>query len=157
MTNYEIELVDLREQPAAVVRGSVTQDTIPAFLGEAFGAVMAAVAGQGNAVAGPPFARWRPTDTGFDAEAGFPCKVPLTPSGRVEPTVLPGTWATRVLHVGDYAGVAGAYQAAERWIVENGYVATGSPWESYLDEPDVAEPRTLVFQPCTEAKQRRSG
>lgn len=152
MSNYEIELVDLQEQPAAVVRGSVAGEDLPEFLGKAFGEVMGALTEQGNIPAGPPFGRYRPTETGFDVEAGFPCKVPVTASGRVEPTVLPGTRATRVLHVGSYARVAEAYVAAESWMTDNGYVSAGAPWESYLDGPDVAEPRTQVIHPCTEAE-----
>ena len=29
--------------------------------------------------------------------------------------------------------------------------AAGAPWESYIDGPEVAEPRTLVYLPCKPA------
>ena len=67
------------------------------------------------------------------------------------PATLPGGHAARVLHQGPYDGVAGAYEAAEKWVVENGLRPSDAPWECYLDGPDVAEPRTEVFLPCVEA------
>ena len=30
---------------------------------------------------------------------------------------------------------------------------TGQPWESYLDEPDTAEPRTQVYLLCAQASE----
>jgi effector-binding domain-containing protein len=56
------------------------------------------------------------------------------------------------MHVGDYAGLGAAYEAATAWLTDNGYVVTGEPWECYLDGPEVPEPRTEVFIPCTEAR-----
>jgi effector-binding domain-containing protein len=53
-----------------------------------------------------------------------------------------------VLYQGDYAGVGSAYEAVERWLAEHGYVSAGTPWESYLDGPEVAQPRTVVQVPC---------
>ena len=71
-------------------------------------------------------------------------------SGDLEPSTLPGGRAARVLHRGSYAELAGAYQAAERWIQENAMRQDGDAWEVYLDDPSVAEPRTEVFVPCTD-------
>ena len=42
----------------------------------------------------------------------------------------------------------GAFDVVAEWIGANGYVSAGEPWESYLDGPEVAEPRTLVRFPC---------
>ena len=49
-----------------------------------------------------------------------------------------------VMNVGPYDSVPPAYFAIEQWMSDNGHVAGGRPWESYLDGPDVPEPRTLV-------------
>jgi effector-binding domain-containing protein len=57
----------------------------------------------------------------------------------------------RTVHRGAYDELGLTYEALEKWVVENGYRVTGAPWESYLDEPDVAEPRTEVYLPCVEA------
>ena len=148
MITYDVELVDLPVQPVAVVRGHVTQADIPAFLGQAFAEVLEALAGQGAAAAGPPFGRFIPAGDGFDVEAGFPATTNVRPTGRVEACQLPGGPTARVLHRGDYGGVASAYEAAAQWVTAHGYVAVEPPWESYLDGPEVAEPRTLVHLPC---------
>ena len=151
---YEVEMVDLQEQPTAVVRGRVPRDGIAAFVGHAFGAVMAAVAQQGRQVAGAPYARYlRMDDEGWDVEAGFPVRQAVAPAGEVQPSTLPGGRTARTLHVGDYAALGGAYDALKGWVVDNGYVPDGEPWECYLDEPGVPEPRTEVFMPCADSRR----
>lgn len=145
---YEVELVQLQTQPAAVVRGHVTVADIPAFIGNAFGEVIQTLSGQGLAPAGPPFARYHPSGDGFDVEAGFPASGMVHTAGRVIACELPGGPTARVLHRGDYGGVAAAYDAASEWVTAHGYVESGAPWECYLDGPEVAEPRTLVCLPC---------
>lgn len=149
---YTVTRAELPEQAVAVLRGHVTHDGIGPFLGHAFGAVAQALAAQGAGPCGMPFARYRPGDDGgWDVEAGFPVETPVTAAGDVVPATLPGGHAARVLYRGPYDGVAAAYEAAEKWVLENGYRPSDAPWECYLDEPDVAEPRTEVFMPCVEA------
>ena len=145
---YQIEHVELSEQAAAVVRGHVAHDQIGDFLGGVFGEVMGVISTQGLAPAGPPFGRYMPTADGFDIEAGFPTTGPVTPTGRVEASALPGGHTLQILHQGPYDAVAAAYQAAESWLGENGWKSTSAPWEAYLDGPEVAQPRTLVSFPC---------
>ena len=144
----EVTLVELEEQRTAVVRGRVPHDGIADFLGGAFGAVMGAVAAGEAHVVGPPFARYRPTpDSGWEIEAGFPVDAPVEGSG-VESDRLPGGRAVQVMHRGSYDSVAVTWQQAEAWMAEQGYASTDAPWESYLDGPDVPEPRTLIVMPC---------
>jgi effector-binding domain-containing protein len=149
----EIELVDLQEQPAAVVRGHVKVSGIREFLGAAFGEVLELVTRQQVGLAGAPFGRYQPTkDGGFDVEAGFPVHGEVRPEGRVVGTSLPGGRAGRILHVGSYDTVAGSYGTLTDWLIDNGYVVAGTPWECYLDGPEVPEPRTEIFVPCHEAR-----
>ena len=148
---YEVELVELQAQPVAVVRGHVLEEDVPAFLGGTFADVLERLADQGLAPVGPPFGRYVPAGDGFDVEAGFPATGAVTPAGRVEAGELSGGPAARVLHRGDYRGVAAAYQAVVGWAAAHGYRATAPPWESYLDGPEVAEPRTVVYLPCVRA------
>jgi effector-binding domain-containing protein len=144
--DYEIEVIELEPQDTAVFRGHVAHSGIGDFLGLAFRQVMGAL---GVApVAGPPFARYDMTDDGFDVEGGFPVAAPFPGSGQVEGSTLPGGPAAKTMHVGSYMGLGAAYSALEEWLGANGYEATGSPWETYLDDPEVPEPRTLVFCPC---------
>ena len=67
----DVELVELEPQPVAVVRGHVTVDGIPGFLGEAYDEVIRALTAQGHKPAGPPFGRYERTDSGFFVVAGF--------------------------------------------------------------------------------------
>jgi effector-binding domain-containing protein len=143
---FHIERLEV--QPAAVVRAHVAFDGIPAFLAGAYAEVLDVVATQVVAVAGPPFARYAMSDRGFDVEAGFPTRSPVAPTGRVEAGELPGGPAIVVLHRGPYDDVAGDYRAGQEWLAANRWTATGTPWEVYLDGPEVAEPRTLVYMPC---------
>lgn len=153
MLTYDVELVELQAQQAAVVCGHVTVGEIPGFLGEAFGEVIGTLSAQGLAPAGPPFGRFVPVGDGFDVEAGFPATGRVTQSGRVEPSELPGGQAARVMHRGGYEEIAGAYQALAEWVRQHGFVATAAPWETYLDGPEVAQPRTLVCLPCRRNEQ----
>jgi effector-binding domain-containing protein len=154
---YEMQFVDLQSQHAAVVRAHVTLDEMPEFLGGAFGEVIRVLDQQGLHPTGAPFGRYglpdgTPEGAAFDAEVGFPCNDVVKPEGRVEACELPGGRVVRTMHVGPYGDVGAAYEAAMAWMTDEGYVLEGAPWECYLDGPEVAEPRTEVFIPCTPAR-----
>lgn len=152
---YETSLADLQEQHLALVRGHISAEQISAFLGTAFAEVPVVAARQELALTGPPFARYRFADDGtLFIEAGFPVSGVVTADGRVEPAVLPGGPVARTLHVGSYDTVAKAYEATESYLTDLGYEAAGPAWESYLDDPDVALPRTEVFMPCRPVRPR---
>lgn len=146
---YEIQLTDLSPQPAAVVRAHVAPPELPEFLGHAFEEVLAVVDEQGRTPAGPPFGRYVADEQGFEATVGFPVDGPVSASGRVAPDELPGGTVATTLHTGPYAEVGAAYDAATGWVAEHGLTASGTPWESYLDDPDVPLPRTEVHLPCS--------
>jgi effector-binding domain-containing protein len=144
----DVELVELESQPVAVVRAHVSVDGIPGFLGEAYGEVMRVLNAQGLQPTGPPFGRYERKEGGFSVVAGFPTRTPITAVGHVEADSLPGGPAASLLYRGDYAGIAAAYEAALNWLSDHGYQEVGRPWESYLDGPEVAEPRTILRIPC---------
>ncbi len=135
----------------ATLSATVAHDQVGEFVGRALGEVMAALLAQGRQPSGMPFARYDLVDEGFAIEAGFPCDGPIEPVGDVHPSDLPGGEVVTTMHVGPYQEVAGAYRALEAWMAENGYQPMGAPWESYLDGPEVAEPRTIVTWPCRKA------
>jgi effector-binding domain-containing protein len=126
----------------------VAVNRIPAFLARAYADVLAVLAAQGLRPSGPPFARYGMGDRTFDVEAGFPTTAPVAPSGRVEASELPGGPALVILHRGPYDDVALDLRAGQEWLAANRWIATGDPWEAYLDGPEVAEPRTVVYLPC---------
>jgi effector-binding domain-containing protein len=142
----------LQVQTVAVIRAHLAVDGIPAFLARTFAEVRTVLDAQGIEVAGPPFARFGMSGHGFDVEAGLPSSAPVRPTGSVEAAELPGGPAIVILHHGSYDDVASGYRAAQKWLAANRWTATGAPWESYLDGPEVAEPRTLVYVPCRAAE-----
>jgi effector-binding domain-containing protein len=147
MSISDISRAELPEQHVAVVEASVAHDGIAQFIGGAFQEVATVVAQQGLQFAGPPFARYRMDEGDWEVEAGFPVSAPVRPEGRVRPGTLPGGSVARVVYRGPYQGLAEAYEALERSVRDSGDHMAGPPWEAYLDEPDVAEPRTEVFAP----------
>ena len=152
MLTYQVELIELPEQPVAVVHGRIEVSEVAGFLGAAFAEVFRVVGAQGLAPAGPPFGRFHPMNGTFDVEAGVPVTRAITPAGRVAPGVLLGGPVATVVHRGDYGAIGPAYQALSRWVDEHGYETVGRPWESYLDGPGVPEPRTAVYLPCRRRK-----
>lgn len=145
---HEITEVDLPEQPTAVVRDRALPATISEVLGRSFGSVARAAAVQGRQLTGPPFARYHTMDeSGWELEAGFPVDAPVVADGEVEPSTLPACRAARLVHTGPYDTVGEAWGEASAWLAEHGHVATEAPWESYLDEPGVEQPRTLIVMP----------
>jgi effector-binding domain-containing protein len=148
MTTGPIDLTELAPTPAAVVRGHVGGPQLADFLSAAFTDVVRLLAQQHRSPVGPPFARFVPMADGFDVEAGFPASAPIDSGGAVQPSELPGGPAVTAVHQGSYETVGDTYDSVAEWMTEHGYRSAGSPWESYLDEPGVAEPRTLVTFPC---------
>ncbi len=144
---YDIEVVDRAHEHTAVVCGQVPQGEVGAFIGQAFGEVLAVIGGE-TGVSGPPFCRIDMAGEQFALEVGFPVPTEITESGRVVNSSLPGGQAATTTNVGPYESVAPAYFAIEQWLAEHGYVGTGAPWETYLDGPEVAQPRTIVTWPC---------
>ncbi|NKZ91095.1 transcriptional regulator [Rhodococcus hoagii] len=153
--NYDIRFQDRDEQPAAVVAGDVTVDRIADFIGAAFREVVAAAERSGTALAGPPFARYRPLPGGvWNVEAGFPLDREIAPDGRVEPAALPAGPVVTTVHAGGYDTVEPAYIALTSWITEHGYLTVGEAWECYLDGPNVPDPRTEIVMPVTRPDAR---
>lgn len=148
MLTYQVELVELPEQPVAVVRGGrIEVSEVSDFIRAAFAEVFRTIGAQRVEAAGPPFGRFHPMAGTLDAEAGVPVSRAITPTGRVGAGVLLGGPTATVLHRGAYGAVGAAYQALSRWVEEHGYETVGRPWESYLDGPEVPEPRTAVYLP----------
>lgn len=152
---YQIVPADLQEQQVACLHARVPQGGIAAFLAAAFSKVPEEVAQRGLRPVGPPYARYSFQDDGsIDVEAGFPVSATMTRTGDVEPGTLPGGHVVTTVHVGAYDRVGDAYDALETYLVNNGYEPVGAAWESYLDDPDVPEPRTKVYLPAKKMSRR---
>lgn len=145
---YEINVEQLGEQHAAAVVKQVPIAQIGAFIGEAFGLVMAELAAQRITPSGPPFARYDMRGSVFEVTAGFPTPLPIASRDRVIATNLPAGTVATTMHVGAYDAVKDAYDAVMEWLPTQSLRPTGDPWEVYLDGPEVMNPRTVVFVPC---------
>lgn len=148
-----IEIVELEEQPAAVVRATLPFAELGGFFSRAFEAVLATLATQGVAPAGPPFAYY-PGMVGDTVEvaAGFPTELPVDPSGEVVALTLPGGRAALTTHVGPYETMgATTYPELPAWMAAEGLEPASGSWEVYLtgptNEPDPATWRTRIVWP----------
>ena len=147
MTTGLIEMAEHQPQRVAVVHGQVGNAEFDDFLARAFGEVRALLADQHRTAAGPPFARYRATGRGMDVEAGLPVDDGVRPAGRVTVETLPGGAMVTAPHQGDHGTVGFTYETLLEWLAGNNCVATGDPWESYVDLPG-ASPVTVVTVPC---------
>ena len=147
-----MRILDLEEQPTAVVGEQVAKDGLSDFFDHAFTTVMAVTGRQGLAVTGPPFALYRgmPAET-LDVEAGFPTASVVEAEADVRPGVIPACRAIEALHVGSYDTLSQTYDTVLEWAGEQGLQQAGPMWEQYLTEPsadsDPATWRTRVFVP----------
>lgn len=143
---YEVEVIERQAEDTAVIRGRAAHGAVGAFIPEALGELFGSLGT--DPIVGPPFCRIDMRDEEFLLEVGFPVERTVEASGRIEPSELPGGLVATVVNVGPYETVARAYWAIEAWLKEHHYEPTGAPWESYLDGPEVQNPRTLVCMPC---------
>lgn len=90
-------------------------------------------------------------DRRFEVEAGFPVTAPITASGEVHPSALPGGPVATTIHIGPYDEMEPAYRALAEWIAEHGGEPAGDAWENYfsgpVSQPDPATWRTEIVQP----------
>ena len=146
----DVKIVELQEQPTAVIREQVAMTALPEFFGRAFAAVSAALEAQGVQPAGPPFALYRgmPTET-VDVEAGFPVSTTIPAANGVQAGIMPACRAVQAMHVGSYDTLGTAYDAVKQRMREEGLEASEDMWEYYLSDPstDPATWRTLVVWP----------
>jgi len=146
------EIVATAEQPTAVIALCVPRAGIERHMGPAIAEVLAALAAQGVAPAGPVFTRHarRPSDT-FDFEVGVPVAAAVTPAGRVVMSRLPACRVARCEYRGGYEGLGAAWGALIGWISAQGLAQQESLWECYLAGPesgaDPAAWRTQLNRP----------
>lgn len=145
-----MRIVELQEQPTAVVREQVAMNALPEFFGRAFAAVSAAMEAQRVQPAGPPFALYHgmPTEI-VDVEAGFPVSTTVAAVNGVRAGILPACRAVQAMHVGSYDTLDTTYEAVKQRMHEEGVKASEDMWEYYLSDQstDPATWRTLVVWP----------
>src|SRR5262245_56699429 len=101
------QIVQTSAQFAAVIRITVPRLEIRNVMGPSRAQLMAAVAAQGIAPAGPWFTHHLRMDPDiFDFEICVPVNTPVTATGRVMPSQLPAATVARTVYHGDYEGLS---------------------------------------------------
>lgn len=149
----QVEVQEFPGMRVLVLERTIERDGIGAFLGEAFAATAAALAAAGAQPAGPPVARYDMVDDRFVVQAGFPVApgFPAPGSDGLQVDEFGAGPAASLLVQGPYELLPQAYERVSAWLGEHGYQPDGRPWEQYLDGPQVAQPRTVVWWPCARA------
>jgi effector-binding domain-containing protein len=149
------EITQTAAQLAAVIRLTIPREEIRNVMGPGMGELMAAVAAQGIAPAGPLFSHHLRMDPNiFDFEIGVPVTSPVAAAGRVQPGELPATKVARTVYHGPYEGLGDAWGEFSAWIAAEGHAPAADLWECYVSgpesSPDPANWRTELNRPLTD-------
>lgn len=139
-------------QLTATIHLTIPRDQIQQVMGPAIGEVMAALAAQGIAPAGPVFSHHFHMDPAtFDFEVGVPVPSPVKAVGRVQPSQLPAAKVARTIYRGPYEGLGPAWGEFCAWIKTQKLATTPNLWEFYAQgpesSPDPATWQTELNQP----------
>jgi effector-binding domain-containing protein len=131
------QIVQTADQRTAVIRLTIPREEIQKVMGPGISELMAAVAAQGIAPAGPIFAHYLKMDPGiFDFEIGVPVSAPVTAAGRMKPGQLPAATVARTIYHGPYEGLHAAWTEFNAWIAAEGHTPRPDLWECYVKGPE---------------------
>jgi len=141
-------------QLTAIIRLTIPREEIRNVMGPGLGELMAAIAAQGIAPAGPWFTHHLRMDPDtFDFEISVPVSAPVAAVGRVKPSQWPAMKVARTVFHGDYEGLGAAWGEFDAWIVANGHTPAADLWECYVagpeSDPDPATWRTELNRSLT--------
>ena len=148
------QITQAAAQLTAIIRLTIPREEMRRVMGPGISELMATVAAQGIAPAGPWFTHHLRMDPAiFDFEIGVPVTAPVAPAGRVNPGQLPATKVARTIYHGPYEGLGAAWGEFIAWITAKGHTAGPDLWECYLAgpeaNPDPATFRTELNRPLT--------
>lgn len=146
------QITQTAAQLTATIHLTIAREEIHKVMGPGISELMAAVAAQGIATAGPIFSYHLRMDPDiFDFEIGVPVTAPITAVGRVKPGQLPAATVARTVYHGAYEGLGGAWGEFMAWIAAEGHTPGPNLWECYLtgpeSSPDPANWRTELNRP----------
>jgi effector-binding domain-containing protein len=146
------QIAQTAAQPTAIIRLTIPRAEIQTVMGPGYRELMAAVAAQGIATAGPWFSHHLRMDPDiFDFEIGVPVTAPISVAGRVKPGHLPAATVARTVYHGAYEGLSAAWGEFVAWIAAEGHTPAPDLWECYVagpeSSPDPANWRTELNRP----------
>jgi effector-binding domain-containing protein len=133
----EPQIAQTDAQPLARIRLTIPRAEIRQVMGPGIGEVMATLAEQGVAPAGPWFTHHLRMDPAiFDFAICVPVAAPIENAGRVEPSELPAAKVVRVTYHGPYEGLPAAWAEFDAWIAEQRLATGPDLWERYVAGPE---------------------
>ncbi len=130
-------IVQTTAQLTAIIRLTIPRAEIRNVMGPGIGELMAAVAAQGIAPAGPWFTHHlRMEPATFDFEISVPVTSPVAALGRVKPSQWPAMKVARTIYHGAYEGLPAAWSEFNDWIAANGHAPAPDLWECYVAGPE---------------------
>jgi effector-binding domain-containing protein len=146
------QITQTAAQTTAVIRLTIPRAEIQTVMGPGYRELMAAVAAQGIATAGPWFSHHlRMEPDIFDFEIGVPVAAPVSAAGRVKAGQLPAATVARTVYHGGYEGLHSAWGEFMAWITAEGHTPAPDLWECYVagpeSGPDPATWRTELNRP----------
>jgi effector-binding domain-containing protein len=139
-------------QDTAIIRLTIPRAEIRNVMGPGLSELMAALAAQGIAPAGPWFSHHLQMDPEvFDFEISVPVSKPIVAAGRVKPSRLPAVKVARTVYHGGYEGLGSAWGEFNAWLEAHGHKPAADLWECYLagpeSGPDPSQWRTELNRP----------
>ncbi len=149
------EVIRTSAQITAVIHLTVPSPELRSAMGPGLSELMATLASQGIAPAGPWFTHHlgKPGLT-FDFEIGVPVTEAVVPEGRVTLGQLPAARVARTVYWGPYEELPEAWKQFEAWIAGQGFSSEPDLWEVYQvgpdGSPDPSTWRTQLNRPLVE-------
>jgi DNA-binding transcriptional MerR regulator len=146
MPEYEVVKKKIKKMKAATLRG-----TLPNYghVPEQIGKVFAYIGQNRGFPVGPPMSLYHDheyREKDVDVETAVPVKGPIKDGEGIVIRELPAIEAAVLVHEGDVKDISQAYEAAGRWLEENGYQINGPLRERYLSEGPPEDPSQMVIE-----------
>ncbi|GGG62767.1 transcriptional regulator [Kocuria dechangensis] len=141
-------VVDVPEQPIAVVLGKVPMAEVRPFFDAAFHELGDRMSRGEITPTGPALSLYRSVPgTLVDLEVGFPVAEPVTPTGAVVASRVPATRAATLMHHGNYEQLGTSWERLQAWAEEQHLELRTPLWEVYVTEPHPGDdPRDMLTQ-----------
>jgi effector-binding domain-containing protein len=130
-------IITTKAQATAMIHLTVPRSEIQKVMGPGLSEVMAAVAAQGIATAGPWLTHHQKMDPEvFDFQICVPTQKPVTAVGRVKLGQLPASKVVWTIYHGPYEGLGEAWGELNAWIKAKGLEPAADLWEVYAVGPE---------------------